>query len=106
MTILEVMGAGVPVVATAVGGVPEVVSAPRTGWLVQPENPKALASVVCEAVGNKREKTLRADSGRARVKRLYGPVPWTRRHLEIYSHLPALAGKVPQREPSTSRSGT
>jgi glycosyltransferase involved in cell wall biosynthesis len=41
--VLEAMGAGVPVLASAVGGVPEMVEEGRTGWLVPPGDPDALA---------------------------------------------------------------
>lgn len=46
MTILEAMAAGRPVVATRVGGVPGVVMEGRTGVLVEPESPTALAAAV------------------------------------------------------------
>ena len=35
-----------PVVATNVGGLPDVVLEGKTGWLVQPENPQAIADIV------------------------------------------------------------
>lgn len=44
--ILEAMASGVPVVATAVSGVPEVVRDGETGLLVEPEDPRRLADAI------------------------------------------------------------
>jgi len=49
---LEAAAAGVPVVATAVGGTPEVVLSGRTGFLVPAGDPNALAVRVAELLGN------------------------------------------------------
>ncbi len=48
LAILEAMAAGVPVVATAVGGVPELIRPGDTGWLVQPRNEDELARALLE----------------------------------------------------------
>jgi len=45
-TLLESMAAGVPVVATRVGGNPEVVQDGATGWLVAPKDPHDLARAI------------------------------------------------------------
>src|SRR5207247_3601899 len=42
LTLLEAMACGLPLVATAVGGVPEIVSDEKEGLLVRPEDPVAL----------------------------------------------------------------
>jgi glycosyltransferase involved in cell wall biosynthesis len=44
--LLECMALGVPVAATAVGGVPELIEHDRTGLLVPPRDPAALAAAI------------------------------------------------------------
>ena len=46
LSVLEAMAAGVPVVATRVGGVPEIVADGETGLLVEPGQPDALAAAI------------------------------------------------------------
>jgi glycosyltransferase involved in cell wall biosynthesis len=48
--LIEAMALEVPVVATRVGGIPEVCSDGRTALLVQPENPRALAEAVVKTL--------------------------------------------------------
>ncbi|GAC1440009.1 MAG: glycosyltransferase family 4 protein [Mycobacteriales bacterium] len=49
--VLEAMLAGVPVVATAVSGLPEVITSGSTGTLVPPDDPAALCAGLAEALG-------------------------------------------------------
>jgi glycosyltransferase involved in cell wall biosynthesis len=46
VAILEALAAGRPVVATRVGGIPEIVRDGETGLLVPPEDPEALAGAI------------------------------------------------------------
>jgi glycosyltransferase involved in cell wall biosynthesis len=50
LTVLEAMAAGVPVVATRVGGVPELIDDGRTGLLVEPGDESALAAAIGRAL--------------------------------------------------------
>jgi glycosyltransferase involved in cell wall biosynthesis len=50
LALLEAMSVGVPVVATAVGGVPELIQAGETGWLVPPHDADELARMLIEVI--------------------------------------------------------
>jgi glycosyltransferase involved in cell wall biosynthesis len=58
--LLEAMAAGVPVIACDAGGVNEVIEHGRTGWLVAPDDPRALA-LALDTVA--RDPVLRAAVG-------------------------------------------
>jgi len=64
LTILEAMAAGLPVVATAVFGVPEVVVEGQTGLLVPPENEEILGAALGRLLGA--QELRREMGGRAR----------------------------------------
>ncbi|MBI4638176.1 MAG: glycosyltransferase [Candidatus Rokubacteria bacterium] len=65
--LLESMAAGVPVVATRVGGNPEVVVDGGTGLLVPPRDPAALARAICRVL---EDAELAASFGRAGQRRI------------------------------------
>lgn len=62
-SVVEPFLAGVPVVATNAGGIPDLVRDGDTGWLVPTGNPSALAHAMREALDNPREAYRRADEG-------------------------------------------
>jgi glycosyltransferase involved in cell wall biosynthesis len=65
--ILEAQAAGVPVVATSVGGTPEVIEDGHTGWLVPPRDAAALAERIAAALSDASSRQMRSTEGRARV---------------------------------------
>ncbi|MGH8988731.1 MAG: glycosyltransferase family 4 protein [Acidimicrobiales bacterium] len=64
---LEAMRAGLPVVATRVGGLPEVVDEPETGVLVEPDDAAALAGAIGALLGDAPRRTRMGAAGRERV---------------------------------------
>jgi glycosyltransferase involved in cell wall biosynthesis len=68
---VEPLLSGVPVIATNVGGLPDLVEEKRTGWLVPPRNPKALARAMLEALANKEEARRRTLEGQKLARHLF-----------------------------------
>jgi glycosyltransferase involved in cell wall biosynthesis len=64
---LEAMAAGVPVLATAVGGVPEQIVSGETGLLVPPNNPAFLANGLRQLLENKPLRQLLAKQGQQKT---------------------------------------
>jgi len=85
MVLLEAMCAGVPIVATAVGGVPDLVGPHAV--LVPPGDPESLARGVDEVLRDVQAAALRASESQARARREFRVETWVARHLEIYSDL-------------------
>jgi len=52
LTALHAMAYGLPVIASNVGGLPEMVEDGKSGWLVPPESPKALADAILDAASD------------------------------------------------------
>lgn len=71
--ILEAMAAGRPVVATHVGGVPELVQDGRTGWLVAPGDPQTMARRILELAHSPSLRRSMGEAGRALVVQQFSP---------------------------------
>jgi glycosyltransferase involved in cell wall biosynthesis len=65
---VESLGAGKPMVATAVEGTPEVIVHDKTGLLVPPGDRKALAEAVCRLLASRDLRSRLATGGRAWVQ--------------------------------------
>ena len=65
--ILEAMAMGVPVIATHVGGIPEIVDEGQTGFLVPPKDPQAISDRILDLCQN---SSQRLRMGRAAHKRV------------------------------------
>ncbi len=66
--VLEAMACRKPVIATAVGGVPELISHGDDGLLIRPGNPTELAVAIEEIIENPDRAAAIAENGRRRVK--------------------------------------
>ena len=92
LSVLEAMAAERPVVATAIGGTDEAVVHQRTGLLVPPRDPEALASAIRSLRADPALARRLAQAGRERVEREFSSVVTARRVMEIYEQVTAEAG--------------
>jgi glycosyltransferase involved in cell wall biosynthesis len=83
MSVLEAMAAGLPVVASAVGGVPEIVDA-TTGALVAPRDPVALAAALARLVADPALRERLGAAARRRVERDFSIDAFRQAHLDVY----------------------
>lgn len=84
MVVLEAMASGTPVVASSVGGVPDLLSEGPAGWLVPPGNPEALGAALRHALDDRDEARRRAERARSRALDAYAVEPWLDRYEAVY----------------------
>jgi glycosyltransferase involved in cell wall biosynthesis len=92
-SLLDAMAAEKPAVATAVGGVPEVVDDLATGFLVPPREPEALAARIVQLL---KDEALRRRMGRAgleRVRRLFTVERMVQETVAAYQKLVEPSGR-------------
>lgn len=92
--ILEAMAAGKPVVASRVGGVPELVVDGETGFLVPPRDPEALARGVLTLLGDPARAEAMGQAGRERVIRCFSLDRMVRETQQLYEELLATKGDL------------
>ncbi len=85
-TIIEAMAAGVPVIATPLGGSKELVT-PDTGILVPPENSSAFADAIAQLAGDRKRLNRMGAAGRSRAEQLFGVERNTRLTETLYLRL-------------------
>jgi glycosyltransferase involved in cell wall biosynthesis len=68
----EASATAIPVVATNVGGIPEIVVGGQTGLLVPPEDPLALADAIRRLAGDRDLRHRLGEAGRARIESMFG----------------------------------
>ncbi len=91
LVLLEAMRAGLPVVATDVGAIPEVVKDGETGILVPPENPAAFAAATLTLVRDPCLCHRLGQAAFARLKAEFSSARMARRTVAVYEE--ALVGR-------------
>lgn len=87
LTVLEAMATGLPVVATRVGGIPEVVTDGKTGLLVPPGDLAALAAAIGRILQDPTGARRMGQAGRAQVEREFSLGRMVERTEQFYAEL-------------------
>lgn len=87
IVMLEAMGSSLPVVASVCGGLPEVVEDGRTGWLVPPNDPEALAERLHSLLLNREQRRAMGAAGRARVEKHFSQARMVDEIARIYDEI-------------------
>ncbi|MCP5004876.1 MAG: glycosyltransferase family 4 protein [Planctomycetes bacterium] len=82
--IIEAMACGIPVVATRVGGIPEIVVNNENGVLVPPKEPECLADAVEALLNNDEARAKMGIHGRERVEKLFSMETHARDITDVY----------------------
>ena len=94
VAVLEASACGVAVVATGVGGVPEVCIDGKTGFLVEPDNPPLLAQAIIKLLQDKQKRTVFGLAGREFVLQQYSWQECVNQKLNLFSGLIQKTGKL------------
>ncbi len=84
MVLLEAMAAKVPVIATSVGGVPEVLDHGRAGILVEPASVRSLKDALISVLRKPRETLNLVQEASNRVEKMYSSQAMAREYLQVY----------------------
>lgn len=69
ISILEAMRANIPVIATRVGGIPEIITNNQNGILIEPGNFKLLATTIIKLLNNKKLQNKLVKNGSETIKK-------------------------------------
>lgn len=84
LTIFEAMARELPIVATNVGGIPDIVQHNETGLVVEPGRPSELARAISRMLSNPEKMRAMGRKARERVLRDFHPDNFIRKHEALY----------------------
>jgi len=84
LTILEAMSTGLPVLATNVGGIPEIVEDGRNGFLVPLKHPEDIAEKILELHGDREKMRRMGAAARETVLERYSTEKVVQQYLDVY----------------------
>ena len=84
MVILEAMAAGLPVAASCVGGIPDLITDRSTGMLFNPGCPISICDAIRHLLDHPVEREQMAAAARKKAHQHHHPAAVAHAHLEIY----------------------
>jgi glycosyltransferase involved in cell wall biosynthesis len=96
LAMLEAMAAGLPVAATAVGGIPELIEDGVSGWLCPPSRPESLAAIMRRAILADRRRM--GEAARKRILMSHSVEQMATGYESLFAEIVASRGRVSQAE--------
>ena len=87
LTAIEAMNAGLPVVATRVGGLPEIVVQGRTGVLAPSRDDEELADCILRLAADPALRAAMGRAGRERARAVFSQSRMHQQYLELYQEM-------------------
>jgi glycosyltransferase involved in cell wall biosynthesis len=87
LSVLEAMAAGLPVVASAIDGIPEAVAEGETGYLTPPGEPRQVADALSRLAADPELRARLGAAGRHRAEERFSLPRWRSAHLDLYREL-------------------
>lgn len=87
IALLEAMAAKVPVIATRVGAIPQLIEDHVSGLLIQPKDSQAIANAIREVLNDEQRSLEMAEKGFERVRDNYSSAIMARKYLAVYREL-------------------
>ena len=87
MVLLDAMNYGLPVIASDIGGIPEIVEHNRTGLLFDPGNPQALATAIQQLASSPKLALQLAEAAFEKLKLQYSSEIYYKKLMEAYNRM-------------------
>lgn len=87
MSILEALAAGMPIIATRVGAIPEMIDAGREGLVVPPRDPRSLANAMCALAEDHRRRGAMSEAAHHLASRRFSLGRFERDLVALYDGL-------------------
>ena len=87
LTILEAMSSGAGIIATKVGGIPEIIQNGKEGILISPEDSETLAGAIAELLKDRELRVKLGINAYKKVKEKYSIEVYSKNILELYKSL-------------------
>jgi len=84
LALLEALACGLPVIATSVGGNPEVIRHLETGWLTPPDDPPALTEAIVTLLEDEKLQSKLRENARAHAVQNYSLIKMADRLVDLY----------------------
>ena len=87
LTVLESMAAGIPVVATKVGGVVELIEDGKDGLLISPGDSPALAEAILRILEDQELKSVLVQNAKEKVRDYFSIEKMVNDHASLYTEV-------------------